>query len=93
MMTQAFSDRWEQQIPGLPLAVYREIVAHLQQVDDVLVGLTSQSAAQFDYSQSQIGSLWVQYTANTDATARARVQQILAYYGDRFGPWQPLALS
>jgi len=38
--------------PGLPLAVYREVAAHLQQVEGVETGLLPQTAQRFDYTQS-----------------------------------------
>ncbi len=65
---------------GLPLAVYREIAAHLRQVQGVEVDLISQSSQQFDYNQSQIGGLSLSWTANSDSESRQRVNQILAYY-------------
>lgn len=49
------------QCPGLPLAVYREIAAHLRQVDGVETGLIPQSSSTFDYRESQVGGLWLQY--------------------------------
>jgi hypothetical protein len=52
---------------GLPLAVYREIAAHLHQVEGVEVGLIPQSSQQFDYNQSQIGGLWISWTPNSSS--------------------------
>jgi hypothetical protein len=74
--------------PTLPLAVYREVVAHLQQVDGISAGLVAQSAPDFDYDRSQVGYLWLQYPENADATTRQQVDRILAYYGDRYGVWE-----
>lgn len=65
---------------GLPLAVYREIAAHLRQVEGVEVDLIPQSSPQFDYSQSQIGGLSLSWTLNASSKSRQRVKQILAYY-------------
>lgn len=73
--------------PGLPLAVYREIAAHLRQVTGVDAGLTPHSSHHFDYNQSQVGSLWIQHASDLDPTCQQQLDQILAYYGDRFGPW------
>lgn len=64
----------------LPLAVYREIAAHLRQVEGVEVDLISQSSLQFDYNQSQIGGLWMSWTLKASSKSRQRVKQILAYY-------------
>jgi hypothetical protein len=73
---------------GLPLAVYREVAAHLRQVKGVDVGLMPQTSGQFDYKESQIGGLWIQYGLDAEANSRERVQQILAYYQNRYGVWQ-----
>jgi hypothetical protein len=75
--------------PNVPLAVYREVAAHLRQVTGVDVVLLPQQSRTFDYQQSQIGGLRLEYTAEANATSKQRVQQILAYYGDRYGNWQP----
>ncbi|MEH1908121.1 MAG: hypothetical protein V7L05_08835 [Nostoc sp.] len=69
---------------GLPLAVYREIAAHLRQVEGVEVDLIPQSSQQFDYNQSQIGGLSISWTANSVSESRQRVNQILAYYQNRY---------
>jgi hypothetical protein len=71
--------------PNLPLAVYREIAAHLRQVPGVEAGLIPQTSQQFDYNQSQVGGLWIQQTSASDASSRERVNQILAYYQNRYG--------
>jgi uncharacterized lipoprotein YddW (UPF0748 family) len=65
---------------GLPLAVYREIAAHLRQVEGVEVSLIPQTSQEFDYNQSQINGLWIEYAPNSGAQSRQRVQQILSYY-------------
>jgi hypothetical protein len=70
---------------GLPLAVYREIAAHLRQVDGVEVSLIPQSSPQFDYHQSQIAGLWLSWVSNASVASRQRVQQILAYYQNHYG--------
>ncbi|MBW4678254.1 MAG: hypothetical protein KME52_31035 [Desmonostoc geniculatum HA4340-LM1] len=72
------------EFPGLPLAVYREIAAHLCQVEGVEVDLIPQSSQEFDYNQSQIGGLRLTRWANSTLESRQRVNQILAYYQDRY---------
>ena len=74
--------------PGLPLAVYREVAAHLRQVDGVNTGLLPQQSQKFDYNDSQIGALWIEFSAEAKEASRKQVEQILAYYGDRYSPWQ-----
>jgi hypothetical protein len=76
------------QISRLPLAVYREVLAHVRQVVGVQAGLMPQTSPQFDYYQSQVGGLWISYPPEISAADRQRVEQILQYYGDRFGAWQ-----
>ncbi|MBH8561490.1 hypothetical protein I8748_04740 [Nostoc sp. CENA67] len=70
---------------GLPLAVYREIVAHLRQVEGVKADLIPQSSQKFDYNQSQIGGLWISLPPNSSSEKKQRVQQILAFYQNRYG--------
>ncbi|RCJ15494.1 hypothetical protein A6S26_34410 [Nostoc sp. ATCC 43529] len=72
------------EFPGLPLAVYREIAAHLRQVEGVEIDLIPQSSQQFDYNQSQIGGLGLSWTTNSTLESRQRVNQILAYYQNRY---------
>ena len=71
------------EFPGLPLAVYKEIAAHLRQVEGVEVDLIPQSSQQFDYNQSQIDGLSISWTTNSSLESRQRVNQILAYYQNR----------
>ncbi|MBF2067218.1 MAG: hypothetical protein IGS39_22800 [Calothrix sp. C42_A2020_038] len=68
----------------LPLAVYREIAAHLRQVEGVEVDLQCQSSQQFDYSQSQVESLRLTYAPNLSLANRKQVEKILAYYQNRY---------
>lgn len=70
----------------LPLAVYREIVAHLRQIDGVKTNLLKQTAKEFDYLQSQVGGLWIEYLPSEDR--ENRIQSILNYYGDKYGSWE-----
>ncbi|MTJ50251.1 hypothetical protein [Dolichospermum sp. UHCC 0259] len=69
---------------GLPLAVYREMAAHLRQVLGVEVGLIPQTSVDFDYNQSQVSGLWVSWTPTADAESRERFKQIVAYYQNRY---------
>lgn len=69
----------------MPLAVYREVAAHLRQVQGVGIDLIPQKSKQFDYSQSQISGLWINYADTMESTERERVNQILAYYQNRYG--------
>lgn len=74
--------------PQLPLAVYREVAAHLRQIAEIQVELIAQPAQQFNYSESQIGGLWLQFPNNLTPICRQQLEAILAYYVERYGPWQ-----
>lgn len=75
----------------LPLAVYREVAAHLQLLDGVQVELISQRSPNFDYSLSQVDHLEICYLEAATAAVQQQAQRILAYYGDRYGTWEILA--
>jgi hypothetical protein len=77
--------------PKLPLAVYREVAAHMMQVNGVTATLLPQRSPTFDYSESQIDSLWIEHAASLDSGSQAQVQQILTYYGDRYGAWERIS--
>jgi hypothetical protein len=74
----------------MPLAVYREVAAHLRQVSGVEVELLPQTAPQFDYTLSQVGGLRIHGEFLAEPAAQARVLAILNYYCSRFGDWQTL---
>lgn len=84
--------RYQYSCRGLPLAVYREVAAHLRQLGKVQAGLFSPSPGEpFDYTNSQVGGLWLEYAEDAEDAEdgiRQKAEQILAYYGDRFGPWE-----
>jgi hypothetical protein len=82
--------RYQVRLKHLPLAVYREIAAHLQLLDGVQVELISQRSPDFDYSLSQIDYLEICYSAAVTAKVQQQAQRILAYYGDRYGTWEIL---
>ncbi|MGD2180842.1 hypothetical protein [Lusitaniella coriacea] len=71
--------------PKLPLAVYREVAAHLQQIPGVAVELIPQQSQQFDYTQSQVDSLRIYYSADFDVGFQERVKGILNYYSQVYG--------
>ncbi len=73
--------------PNMPLAVYREVAAHLRQVG-VEVELLPQVADYFDYELSQVGGLRIAGTDELDTLSKTRLHEILQYYCDRFGEWR-----
>ena len=72
------------EFPNLPLAVYREVAAHLRQVNGVKIDLIPQTSTEFDYNQSQIAGLWLEHDENLDPQSRLLVEKILAYYRNRY---------
>ena len=76
--------------PHLPLAVYREVAAHLRQIDGVKAGLLPQNSKEFDYLQSQVGGIWIRYSEEAPKACQTQVEVILTYYGDRYGQWETL---
>lgn len=77
--------KYEIRFFSLPLAVYKEIAAHLCQVEGVETGLYPARSQEFDYNQSQVGALWIQYSQSAGLESREQVDQILAYYQNRYG--------
>jgi hypothetical protein len=77
--------------PHLPLAVYREVAAHLRQIEQVETGLLPQNSQTFDYLQSQVGGVWIRYPEAAADRCQPQVEAILAYYGDRYGQWENLS--
>lgn len=71
--------------PQLPLAVYREMAAHLQQLAGVKVDLRPPDFSQFDYYHSQIGSLQLDYSAAFSEDDRQRLEEIITFYSGRYG--------
>jgi hypothetical protein len=69
------------EFPNLPLAVYREIAAHLRQVEGVDVDLIPQTSTSFDYYQSQVAGLSICFQPHAN---EERVQQILDYYQSHY---------
>lgn len=85
--------RYRLESPGLPLAVYREVAAHLSQIATVETKLTPQIAAEFDYSDSQVGSLWLEYPTDLELGEQQRLEEILAYYAQQFGNWTQTSIE
>lgn len=75
--------------PQLPLAVYREIQAHLQQLSGVTVELLPPLPAPFNYQDSQIGGMQINLSDIVSTSDKEYLQEILDYYSQQFGAWQP----
>jgi hypothetical protein len=79
--------------PNLPLAIYREIAAHLRQVKGIHILELPQDDSQFDYMRSQIGGLSISYSSDFNECDRALIEEILNHYGDRYGSYERQPIS
>jgi hypothetical protein len=85
-------NQYQLRCPQLPLAVYREVAAHLRQVEGVKAVLIPRSIShdqreKFDYNQSQILALEIEYSAISDRQ-KQQIEDILDYYAQRYRPWE-----
>jgi hypothetical protein len=76
--------------PELPFAVYREISAHLQQIEGIKTNLIPQKSSHFDYNQSQVCGLSVEYSG---AISKKRLEEILTYYAQIYGTYQKIVIN
>ncbi len=73
--------------PCLPLAIYRELAAHLRQIEGVTIELISQQSRRFDYAQSQIDHLEMGYPSTLSSSDKQRLEDILNYYAQVYSPY------
>jgi hypothetical protein len=74
--------------PRLPLAVYREISAHLQQIAGIKTLLIPQSSLHFDYAESQIEAIQIEYPLDLSNQEKQYLEAILDYYAQKYGQYQ-----
>jgi hypothetical protein len=72
----------------LPLAVYREIAAHLQQIEGVTVSFLTPINRGFSYTESQLGGLKIMGANLLNDDDKVRLEQLLDYYADRYHRWE-----
>jgi hypothetical protein len=72
----------------LPLAVYREVAAHLRQVEGITVVLEPQRSPEFSYRRSQVGAMVIGYPKDLPGGDRQKIEAILDFYSSRHGAWQ-----
>lgn len=88
MMEQSQTDKTKYKIrfASLSLALYKEIAAHLSQVEGVKTNLLPTSSFEFNYSCSQVESLQIQYLpAPNLESSKKQVEEILQYYQTIYG--------
>ncbi|MEA5511692.1 hypothetical protein VB715_18110 [Crocosphaera sp. UHCC 0190] len=79
--------------PNLPLAIYRELAAHLRQIEGIIIDLIPQQSQQFDYTQSQVDHLQLHYPLNLSSDAKQQIDTILNYYAQRYGDYERKILT
>jgi hypothetical protein len=72
----------------MPLAVYREIAAHLQQIEGIKVAFLTPIGRGFSYTESQLGGLEITGIDRLADPDRVQVEQIFSYYADRYQAWE-----
>ena len=84
--------------PQLPLGVYREIAAHIRQVEGVDASLILRSTQsdrelEVDYYQSQVAAIQIDYVEDVTTTTQQQVTKILDYYAQRYHAWEVYSQS
>jgi hypothetical protein len=72
----------------MPLAVYREVAAHLQQIEGIGVAFLEPIERKFSYLESQVGGLEIILPDRFSDRDRILLQRLLDYYADRYERWE-----
>jgi hypothetical protein len=72
----------------IPLAVYREIAAHLRQIEGITVSFLTSVDRVFSYTESQLGGLEIMDANLLNDADRIRLDRLLNYYADRYNQWE-----
>jgi hypothetical protein len=72
----------------LPLAVYREIAAHLRQFEEITVSFLTAIDRGFSYTESQLGGLEIMGANLLTDGDKLRLDRLLNYYADRYDRWE-----
>lgn len=70
--------------PQIPLAVYRELAAHLQQIAGVKVEFLTPIDRAFSYTESQLDGVEISGVDRLADEDLIRMNIILSYYTDRY---------
>lgn len=72
--------------PELPLAIYREIAAHLSQIEGIEIRLLPQNSSEFSYTASQIDGILLEYASDLSSACLKELADILDYYQQVYAP-------
>ena len=72
----------------LPLAVYREIAAHLQQFEGITVSFLTPVDRGFSYTESQLGGLEIMGANLLTDGDKIKIDRLVNYYADRYNQWE-----
>jgi hypothetical protein len=75
----------------LPLAVYREVAAHLQQIEGITVEFLAPINREFSYTGSQLGGLKITGVDRLTDRDRLNFDRILTYYANQYDDWESIA--
>jgi hypothetical protein len=72
----------------LPLAVDREVAAHLQQIEGITVSFLTPNDRKFSYTESQLGGLEITGGNLLTDSAKMRIDSLLKYYANCYHHWE-----
>ncbi len=73
--------------PDIPLAMYRELASHIEQIEDVTAELFWQESREFSYLGSQIGGMWLNCDLNRDLAISSPSQVLIKSILNHYGNW------
>ncbi len=68
----------------MSLAIYRELAAHVEQIEGVKANLITQNSDVFDYNQSQVEAILIEHPLDFEGEKRQQLEAILKYYKCRY---------
>ncbi|WP_373543082.1 hypothetical protein [Chamaesiphon sp.] len=72
----------------LPLAVYREVAAHLRQIAGITVTFLEPIDRAFSYTESQLGGLEITGADRLTELDLRQLDRLLSYYAERYDEWE-----
>jgi hypothetical protein len=72
----------------MPLAVYREVAAHLHQIEGTIVAFLAPVDREFSYLDSQVGGLEITLTDRFSDRDRVLLDRLLDDDADLYARWE-----